>query len=302
MSEGSMIRREFAAELLPSGDGRTLDVRIIPYNSVTRVSDRPGEFYDEEWLPGAFDRQLAAPNRVDVLANFEHQQGISGVIARGTELRDSDAALEGTFRMLSHSDADKALELVNEGVLTGVSVEAVPLKSERVDGVVKRVKARLVNIALCRSPAFAEAQVLAVREAGDEPEAPAPEPEPDPEPEVPSSDVAEALQRVGFQPLVIHDVVSKPWDSTAARFTDEEYAHSCLIDRGGDGPAKERCALPVLEPNGDLNTNALERVERQLGHTRASTAQKAAAARLLVRYYRQAGMDPPARLRSIAAR
>ena len=165
MSE-ELIRREFQAELEPSGDGRTLDVRIVPYKTRSRVSDDGGKtFYDEEWLPGAFDRQLIAPNRVDVLANFEHQQGIAGVVARGTELRDSDQALEGTFRMLSHSDADKALELVNEGVLTGVSIEAVPLKSIRENGVMRRAKARLVNIALCRFPAYKGAEVLAVREA-----------------------------------------------------------------------------------------------------------------------------------------
>ena len=46
---------------------------------LTRVSDDGGRtFYDEEWVPGAFDQQLTAPNRVDVLANFEHQQGIAG--------------------------------------------------------------------------------------------------------------------------------------------------------------------------------------------------------------------------------
>ena len=294
MSEADgMITREFPAELLATGDGRTLDVRIIPYNSVSRVSDRPGEFYDEEWLPGAFDRQLAAPNRVDVLANFEHQQGISGVIARGTELRDSDEALEGTFRMLTHSDADKALELVNEGVLTGVSIEAVPLKSERVDGVVKRVKARLVNIALCRSPAFSGAEVLAVREA------PEPEPEPDPEPD---PEVEQALQRIGVERLVTRAVTSKPWDGAASRFTDEQYIRSCLIDRGGDAPPKERCSLPVLEPNGDLNKNALGAAAGRLSQTRASGQQKAAAARKLIRYYRMAEMEPPPALRAMASR
>lgn len=89
-TDGSMIKREFSAQLVPSGDGRTLDVRILPYRVVARVSDRPGEFYDEQWEPGVFDHLKNAPNRVEVLANFEHQQGIGGVLARGTELRDSD--------------------------------------------------------------------------------------------------------------------------------------------------------------------------------------------------------------------
>ena len=165
MSEET-VRREYPVELEASGDGRTLDVRIIPYNIVSRVSDDGGRtFYDEEWMPGAFERQLYAAHRV--LVNFEHQQGIQGTVGKGQELRDSDSALEGTFRMLNHSDADKALELVNEGVLTGVSIEAVPEKTVREDGVMRRVKARLVNIALCRFPAYAGAEVLAVRESQD---------------------------------------------------------------------------------------------------------------------------------------
>jgi HK97 family phage prohead protease len=199
-TEGQVIHREFTAELSPSGDGRTLEVRILPYKTVARVSDKPGEFYDEEWLPGAFDNQLNAANRVDVLANFEHQQGISGVIARGTALRDSDEALEGTFRMLNHPDADKALELVNERVLTGISVEAVPLKTKSENGVVQRVKARLVNIALCRSPAFKDAQVLAVREQP--PEEPAPEePTPPPDDAARNPEVDDLLKRMGYQPI-----------------------------------------------------------------------------------------------------
>ena len=32
-----VIRREFPAELAPSGDGRTLDLRIVPYNVKARV-------------------------------------------------------------------------------------------------------------------------------------------------------------------------------------------------------------------------------------------------------------------------
>jgi hypothetical protein len=44
-------------------------------------------------------------------------------------------------------------------------LEAFAKKSVRTaDGVVKRVKAHLHNVALCRRPAFADARVLAVRE------------------------------------------------------------------------------------------------------------------------------------------
>jgi HK97 family phage prohead protease len=303
-----IIRREFPAELVPSGDGRTLDLRVVPFNTVARVSDDGGRtVYEEMWMPGAFDRQMSAPYRVDVLVNFEHQQGIGGVVARGTELRDTGEALDMTARMLNVPDADKALELVNEGVVGGVSLEAIPIKSERgSDGIMRRVAARLVNVALCRSPAYEGAQVMAVRESPD----PEPEPIPDdpvPEPDSPRvSEAALALERIGFEPLIVRAVTRKPWNGDASRFTDEEYKRSCLIDRGGDMPLKERCSLPVLEPNGDVNANALGAAAAALSGARGglrnvSSAQKASAARKLMRYYRQADMEPPDSLRRVAA-
>ena len=351
-----IIRREFPAELVPSGDGRTLELRIVPYRTVARVSDDGGRTtYEESWEPGAFDKQLSAANRVDVLANFEHQQGISGVVARGTELRDTGQALDGTFRMLSTQDADKALELVKEGVVTGVSLEAIPLRSERgADGIVRRVKARLVNVALCRMPAFKDAQIMAVREQptynvtiGGNPSSSATVPfvagfsnkESEPEPEEPTpapdepdsqrmspqavreelaaeeaeknppefSDAELALQRVGFEALLVRAVTAKAWDGSPARFTDEEYQRSCLIDRGGDMPMKERCSLPVLEPDGTINSNALGAAAAALAGARGglrmvSPEMKATAARKLVRYYREAKMDPPSSLTALAGR
>lgn len=318
--DGETLRREFPVELEPSGDGRTLEVRIVPYRKPTRVSDPPSfEPYEEEWEPGAFDRQLNAPNRVSVFVNVEHEQGIKGVVGRGTELREvADDGLHGTFRMLDHPDADKALELVNAGDLTGVSLEFVPLKSVRENGVVRRLKARLVNIALVRPSgstggiqAYKDAGVLAVRETADpepapddEPTAPDPQPEPEPSPASPEpSAVEEALARVGYQPLIVRAVVTKPWDGSAARFEDDEYERSCLVCREGDGPPKTRCSLPVLEPNGDLNVAALGQAAARLNQlTGVTMEQKSAAARKLLRYYRQADRSAPPNVQAIAGR
>jgi HK97 family phage prohead protease len=155
--------REFAAELTP-GDGRTVEVRVVPYGIPAIVSDG-GPAYQEEWAAGCFDDQLRAANRVDVLLNFEHLQGPGGLIGKGTELRSEPDGLHATFRMLKGQDGDKTLELVNDGILGGVSLEAYAKKSVRTaEGVVRRVKAHLRNVALCRNPAFADARVLAVRE------------------------------------------------------------------------------------------------------------------------------------------
>lgn len=158
-----LLYREFSAEL-EAGEGRTVDVRIVPYSTPADVSDG-GPVYREEWADGAFDDQLVAGHRLRVLLNFEHEAGIGGIIGKGVALRSQLDGLHGSFEILRGNDGDKALELVHDGILGGVSLEAYAKKSVRTaSGVVRRVKAHLKNVALCRDPAFTDAVVLAVRE------------------------------------------------------------------------------------------------------------------------------------------
>lgn len=165
------IVREFPVELT-EGDGRTIELRVVPYNTVATVADPPSyQPYQEQWLPGAFDNQLRAAHRVEVFLNFEHEQGLRGIIGHGVELRESPAGLEGTFRVHENADGDKALNLVHEGLLRGVSLEAKTMKSTRENGIVSRVRAHLDRVSLVRSgrPAYKDAKVLALRTAPEEP-------------------------------------------------------------------------------------------------------------------------------------
>lgn len=299
--EREPLIREFPVELT-EGDGRTIEARIVPFNTPTRVADPPDyRPYTETWLPGAFDRQTGAADRVKVWLNFEHEQGIRGIVGHGQKLESRPDALYGVFRVHNNADGDKALELVREGLLGGVSLEAKALRSNQRDGIVERVRAHLDKVSLCREPAFVEAQVLAVREAATVDEAEEEQAPPEP------SEVEQALARIGYEPLLKRAVTRKPWDGSASRFTDEQYLRSCLIDRGGDAPPKERASLPVLEPNGDLNANALGAAAAALSGARGglrgvSVEQKATAARKLMRYYGMAGMDAPQSLRMMASR
>jgi HK97 family phage prohead protease len=167
--ERGLLRREYATELTPAGDGRTIDVRIVPYGERIEHNDGlggvpKGVVYREEWAPGCFDEQLVAGHRLKVLLNFEHHKGIENVVGKGVALRSARDGLHGTFRALENEAGRTALELVNDGILDGVSLEAKPKKSVRTaDGVVHRIRAHLVNVALCRSPAYSGARVLAVR-------------------------------------------------------------------------------------------------------------------------------------------
>lgn len=324
-TKDEVIVREFPVELSEDGDGRTIEARIVPYNTPTLVVDRvenggTGVPYKETWLPGAFDRQTGAINRVKVWLNFEHQPGLQGIVGHGADLESRDDALYGTFRVHENADGDKALQMVRDGLLTGISLEARPLRSRRLGEVVERVRAHLEKVSLCRIGAFEQAQVLAVREEPGPVEAGTAYVvgEKGPELFVPGSngivvttrepsEVELALQRIGYEPLLVRAVTRRAWNGDASRFEDDEYQRSCLIDRGGDAPVKERCSLPVLEPNGDVNANALPAAAAVLSGARGglkgvSPEKKATAARKLIRLYSQADMEPPPSLRQVAAR
>jgi HK97 family phage prohead protease len=93
-------------------------------------------------------------------------------------------------------------------------------------------------------------------------------------------------------------VTDKSWDGSASRFTDEQYKRSCLIDRGGDAPVKERYSLPIREPDGTINVNALGAALAALNGARGglknlSDAQRAAAKAKLADAYKAAGKPVP---------
>jgi HK97 family phage prohead protease len=160
----SRVTRVFSATAT-AGEGRTVDVRIVPYSTPADVSDDGRTVYREEWAPGAFDAQLVAGHRLKVLLNFEHQSGIGNIVGKGIMLRSQPDGLHGSFEMRDDDNGRRALDLVNDGILDGVSLEAVAAKTiHTTGGVYRRVKAHLHNVALCRNPAFPDARVLAVRE------------------------------------------------------------------------------------------------------------------------------------------
>jgi len=198
-TERVTLVRSYELPLADCWDGRTLDVRIVPYNVPTLVADPP-DFrpYREAFEPGAFQRQLTTPGRDKVWLNIEHDQGWGGTIGRSLTFAEHDDGLHGSFGVDEGADGDKALRLVADGFLSGLSLEFDALASRRVDGVMRRVRAQLDRVALCRYPAYPGAEVLAMRE---EPPADA-EPELQPLPDLSrSSDVDDRLAALGFEPL-----------------------------------------------------------------------------------------------------
>jgi HK97 family phage prohead protease len=145
-------------------EGRTVDVRVVPFDEVARVADPPDyRPYEEQWMPGAFDHQVKAANRLH--ANYEHRRDITSVVGHGLSLRAQPDGYHATFTIHETNAGETALALLRGGALPSVSLEAEPVKSTRsAAGVVQRVKANLKGIAFCREGAFAGAQVLAVRQ------------------------------------------------------------------------------------------------------------------------------------------
>jgi HK97 family phage prohead protease len=141
---------------------------VVPFGEVARVADPPNwEPYDEEWLPGCFDHQLNAANRIH--ANYEHLEGPANIVGHGLTLRSEPDGYHVTSTIHRTPQGDATLEMLKGGALPSVSLEARAVKNIRsATGVMQRAKAHLRGFAFCREGAFAGAQVLAVRNQDDD--------------------------------------------------------------------------------------------------------------------------------------
>ena len=86
-----------------------------------------------------------------------------------------------------------------------------------------------------------------------------------------------------------------PWNFTTTDFTHQQWARSCVIDREEGAPeSKDRYLLPVREPSGTVNRNAVNDAVRKLAKLQGVSAdRKALAARKLVTLYRSDLAETP---------
>jgi len=99
-------------------------------------------------------------------------------------------------------------------------------------------------------------------------------------------------------------ISDKPWSQfSQADYTPEQWRRACLIHLADDD-VKEHHKLPVYEPDGTLNRNAVHQAAAVLAGARggvdAPPAKKRAAARELIRLYRLLEEEPPESLRRLA--
>lgn len=101
---------------------------------------------------------------------------------------------------------------------------------------------------------------------------------------------------------------NKPWSTiTEADYKDaEQFCSACLIDLNppGEKKVKALCKLPVKEPNGKYNRNAIFAAAAALagarGGVKAPREEKKKAARALLKLYRMMEQEPPESLKRIA--
>lgn len=99
-------------------------------------------------------------------------------------------------------------------------------------------------------------------------------------------------------------ITDAAWDGDASRFTIEEYRASCLIGPAIASDSKDAYKLPVREPGGDVNSNAVHAAAAALaggrGGVDAPDDEKKAAAEALISLYGQMKEDPPDSLLELA--
>jgi hypothetical protein len=99
---------------------------------------------------------------------------------------------------------------------------------------------------------------------------------------------------------------TKPWgDYTEADYTIEQWHNACLIHQHSGPPtSKAQCKLPVKTPSGALNRDGCIAAAGALAGARsplkASSEEKSAAAKALIRYYGQFDMKPTPMMMSLA--
>jgi len=101
-------------------------------------------------------------------------------------------------------------------------------------------------------------------------------------------------------------ISEKPWSNFSEKdFNDEQWYEACLIKPPkSEYTAKAQAKLPVREPDGTLNRNAVHAAAAALagarGGVKAKPDEKRKAARAVIRLYRELEEESPESIKRIA--
>ena len=165
--------RSFRTDL-EATDERTVTGLVVPYDSIAEIVElRPDGMiaYRERFIRGAFERATRPGNAGRVALIYSHDETLPNRLGYGTEFREADDGLYGTFR-LDESTAAKARDVLTTSH-TGLSVSFLSLLpaafTEKAGSLVTRAAAHLQHVAAVATPAYAGAGVTSIREGDNEP-------------------------------------------------------------------------------------------------------------------------------------
>lgn len=146
-------------------DGRTIEGMIVPWDKPTRVK-KPMDGW-ESYRRGALDKSLAETGRpIPLLLRHSENEPAAKLVAHENR-EDGHYAV---FRALDTGAGRDAVELIREGLYTGLSIGgwAVPARTTirrgtRGEQMIERAEMRLDHVGLVRTPAFEDARVLSLR-------------------------------------------------------------------------------------------------------------------------------------------
>lgn len=150
---------------------RYLEGTAVPYNEWADIG-----WFLEQHEQGSFQRSIEeAASSLPLLLWHDNRTWPVGVSQRWDDLK---SGLRGRWRFDNSSEAERAAELAANGMLTGLSIGFVPIRSdwayvdldqwdpdlgpEHMDRVT-RLESRLLEVSLTPTPAFAGAKVSLVR-------------------------------------------------------------------------------------------------------------------------------------------
>lgn len=160
-TELSTLPLELRHEIRADGD-HVLHGLCVPYGQTTMKAGYPR---GERFVAGAF-AELAAVPASKVRLTDSHDESGRRPIGVGTEFRDTDEGLFGSFRFYNTPEGRGGRENVLESTYGGLSIGFLPLAERQADdGAREILRARLFHVSLVDEPAYDNARVLAVRAA-----------------------------------------------------------------------------------------------------------------------------------------
>lgn len=148
-----------------SQQGRRLSGRLLSYGRRYDV----GQF-TEDYSPGCFRKSInEAAKRLPLMIEHGHEKIPVGV---SVDWQDDENALYGLWEFDSRREAVEAARLAEKGLLGGLSVGFVPVRTDwdvmsaDTPPHATRREARMIETSLCSLPVLDDAVVIAVRSMG----------------------------------------------------------------------------------------------------------------------------------------